>query len=331
MLPLPAFEWVSPGSLDELVRALGESPGESLLLAGGTDLLPNMKHGLFAPRRVIGLRRVRELRGIAETPAGGLVIGGGAPLDRVATDPRVMARYPALARAAGLVASPQIRRMGTIGGNLCLETRCVYYNQTAFWRGALGGCLKKDGPTCFVVPQGRRCVAAMSADTPAPLIAYGASVELVSVRGTRTLPVAKLFAGDGVKNNVRAADEVLTKVELPPPAERLFSAYEKVRSRAAIDFPLLSIAAAAVLDAGGHVVELTVVVGALGALPRVVRGLEITRAAPLSREAIDLVAEAAHTQCNPLSSLGAEDWRKDIVAPVVRRALAGLAPSRIAG
>lgn len=327
MLPLPAFDWLAPTTLDELVRAIGESPDDTLILAGGTDLLPNLKHGLFTPKRVIGLRRVKELTLIEESPDGGLVLGAGVSLDRIANDPRIVARYPALAQAAGLVASPQIRRMGTLGGNLCLDTRCTYYNQTAFWRGALGGCLKKEGDCCFVVPQGKRCVAAFSADTPGPLIAYDATVDLASVRGIRTLPVAKLFAGDGVKNHVRAADEVLTRVHLPAPTPGLRSVYEKLRARQSIDFPLLSIAAAVVLDAQGVVQDARIIVGALGALPRIVRGLETARSKPLSAEVIDAMARAAHTQCHPLSSLGAESWRQEVVAPMVRRALAALQPS----
>jgi 4-hydroxybenzoyl-CoA reductase subunit beta len=327
MLPLPDFEWLAPKSLDELVRALGERPDETRLLAGGTDLLPNLKHGLHAPKRVIGLRGVRELAQIDDTADGSLTIGAGVSLDRVAHDPRILARYPALARAASRVASPQIRHMGTLGGNLCLDTRCRYFNQTAFWRGALGGCLKKEGEVCHVVPQGKRCVAAFSADTPGPLITYDATLDLVSVRGSQTLPVAKFFGGDGLKNQVRASDEVLTRVHLPAPAAGLRSAYEKVRAREAIDFPLLSVAAAVVLDEGGLVTDVRVVVGALGALPRAVGKLDSVKGKPLSAETIDAIAQAAHAQCHPLASLGAEGWRQDVVAPTVRRALGALTPS----
>lgn len=327
MLPLPDFEWLAPTTLADLVRALGEHPNDTLLLAGGTDLLPNLKHGLHAPKRVIGLRRVRELSLVEESTDGALTLGSGVTLDTLANDARIVARYPALARAASLVASPQLRRMGTLGGNLCLDTRCAYINQTAFWRGALGGCLKRDGDVCHVVPQGKRCVAAFSADTPGPLITYDATVELVSVRGSRTLPVAKLFGGDGVKNHLREADEVLTRVHLPAPARGLRSAYEKLRARQAIDFPLLSIAAALTVGDDEVVTDLRLVVGALGALPRVVRKLEVHVGKPISPELFDDIARAAHTQCHPLSSLGAEAWRQDVVAPMVKRTLAALRAS----
>lgn len=317
MLPLPPFEWIAPQSLDELVRVLAEAPGDTMLVAGGTDVLPNLKHGLHAPRRVIGIAQLAELQQIEDAPDGGLAIGAGVHLDRLASDPRVRARYPALADAAASIASPQIRRMGTLGGNLLLDTRCAYYNQSAFWRGALGHCLKKDGTVCHVVPTGKHCVAALSADTPAPLIAFGAELELRSLRGTRVLPVEKLYAGDGVANHVRARDEVLVRVRLPAPAPGLQSAYVKLRAREAIDFPLLSVAVA--VDAG-----VRVVVGALGALPKLVR---VGVTPPLTDAAIDAIARAAQTQCHPLANLGAADWRQAVVGTQVARALRALVAS----
>ena len=325
MLPLPAFEWIAPTSLGELVRVLAEAPGETMLIAGGTDLVPNLKAGLYSPRRVVGLGRIAELQQIEIAPDGALALGAGVRIDRVATDPRVRARYPALADAAASVASPQIRRMATLGGNLLLDTRCAYYNQSAFWRGALGHCLKKDGDTCHVVPNGRHCVAAMSADTPAPLIAFGAEVELRSLRGTRVLPLARLYAGDGVTNHVRAPDEVLVQVRVPAPRPELASAYVKLRARQAIDFPLLSVAA--VVDPE-HV---RIVVGALGALPRGVRlADDQLHARPLTPAMIDAIGAAAETQCHPLANLGGADWRQAVVGTAVKRALGALVPSTTA-
>lgn len=328
MLPLPTFEWLAPRSLDEVVRLLAEPSGQTMLFAGGTDLLPNLKHGLAAPTRLVGLRRVAELSTVEEDGSGALVVGAGVTLDRVAADRRILARYPALAKAAGLVASPQIRRMGTLGGNLCLDTRCGYYNQTAFWRQALGYCIKKDGTVCHVVPGGKKCVAAMSADTPAPLIAYGASVDLVSASGTRTLPVAKLFAADGAINHVRRSDEVLARVRLPPPRRGLVSGYEKLRARQSIDFPLLSIAVTVVLGEAGVIEDVHVVVGALAARPREVGRLDTVKGRSLDARTIATVAEAAHAQCHPLANLGAEMWRQSAVRPLVERLLAGATPSR---
>ncbi len=320
VLPLPPFEWLAPRSLDEAVRALAAAPDDTMLLGGGTDVLPNLKHGLHTPRRLIGLGKIDEL-GRIEVGAD-VRLGAGVTIDRLAREPRVRAWYPALAAAAESIASPQLRRMGTLGGNLCLDTRCGFYNQTAFWRGALGHCLKAEGTVCHVVPAGRRCVAALSADTPAPLIAYQAELELRSVRGTRTLPLADFYAGDGVHHHQRAPDEIVVAVRLPAPAPGLRSSYLKLRTRQAIDFPLLSVAA--VVSA----VSVRVVVGALGPRPRQVRLADgVAAARPLTPASIDAIASAAAAQCHPLANLGDEPWRAAMVAPTVRRALHALVAS----
>jgi 4-hydroxybenzoyl-CoA reductase subunit beta len=297
-----------------------------MLLAGGTDLLPNLKHGLFAPRRLVSLRRVAALRESRETADGGLFLGAGLTLSELAAHPSVCTHYPALARAAGLVAGPQLRNMGTLGGNLCLDTRCVYYNQTRFWREALGYCLKKDGTVCHVVPEGSRCVAAHSADTPGPLIAYGAAVSLYSVRGAREVPVAEFFRGEGTRNTVRENDEILTGVTLPPPAPGCRAAYEKLRVRQAIDFPVLSVAASAVLGSGNRVEAMTLVVSGLGAKPRVVGRLdELVRGKRLDAALAAEVGEHARAQCHPLSNLNVDpEWRRDVLPVFVRRALLSL-------
>ncbi|MBE7447752.1 MAG: FAD binding domain-containing protein [Kofleriaceae bacterium] len=320
MLPLPPFSWLAPRSLDEALDALAAAPDETVLLAGGTDVLPHLKYGRRAPRRVIGLGRLPELARVEPTADGGLWVGAGVTLDHLAAEPRVVARYPALAAAAAAVGSPQLRRMGTLGGNLCLDTRCRYFDQSAFWRGALGHCLKKDGDTCHVVPGGRRCVAALAADTPAPLLVYEATIELRSVRAVRRLALTDFYAGDGLRPHVAARDEVVTGVHLPAPAADLRSAHVKVRARAAIDFPLLAVAAAV----GGG--EARVAVTALGPRPRLLRAP--APPGPLPDATIDALIALARARCHPLASLGDEAWRAAQIAPSVRRALTSLQPSR---
>jgi len=331
MLPLPTLDIVHPETVEEAAALLAEAPADTMLVSGGTDLLPNLKHGLAAPRRLVSLRRLAGLREIRSAPDGGLTIGAGVTLAALAADPRVRASYPALARAAGAVAGPQLRNMGTLGGNLCLDTRCVYFNQTAFWRGALGYCLKKDGDRCHVVPEGSRCVAAMSADTPAPLIAYGASVRLVSARGDRTIPVADFFRGDGARNTVREPDEILTGVILPAPPEGLRSGYRKLRVRQAIDFPILTTTAAAVVDSGERVQTLTLVVGALGARPKSVQRIDkLAHGRVLDDTLAREVSEEAHRQCHPLANLNVDsDWRREMVRVEVRRLLGELVGSAV--
>jgi 4-hydroxybenzoyl-CoA reductase subunit beta len=326
MLRLHEYAYHQPRALDEALALLDVHGDDAMPIAGGTDLMPNMKHRLFSPAHLVALKRVRELGGIGEAD-GALVIGAAETLAAVSRHPIVRERFPSLALAAGSVAGPQLRTMGTIGGNLCLDTRCTYYNQSLFWRQSLGFCLKKDGDTCHVTKVGKKCVAAHSADTPPVLITLGAEVELASAAGTRTVPVADLFIADGIWNNVRRRDEILTRVRIPLPARPLRTAFRKVRQRNAIDYPLLNIALAAELADGGAIEDLRIVVSALGARPRVVTGLEkIAAGQRLTDEVIDAVAQRAFQQCHPLTNIIVDpEWRRAMVPVYVRRALESLA------
>ena len=326
MLRLHEYRYHQPAALADALALIAAHPGRALPIAGGTDLMPNMKHGLFTPEHVVALRQIPELHGIREE-GGELVIGAAETLTTVAEHPLVRRLFPSLARAAGLVAGPQLRNMGTIGGNLCLDTRCTYYNQSHFWRGALGYCLKKDGTVCHVTKVGKKCVAANAADTPPVLMTLDATVELASRRGTRTVPVADFYVADGIANTVRGWDEILTAVRVPLRAAALHTGYQKLRQRAAIDFPLLMVAAAA--DLGGGVVRsLRVVVSALGSRPRMVTGLDrVAEGKPLDAATVEAVAERAFQQCHPLENIIVDpDWRRAMVPVYVRRTLADLAP-----
>jgi 4-hydroxybenzoyl-CoA reductase subunit beta len=320
VLTLPRFEWVSPTSVEAALALLSDTPGEALLVAGGTDAVPNLKHRLHEPKRIVHLGGVRELRFLRED-AEHLTIGALATLDDVSRDEAVRKHHPALAKAAGLVAGPQLRNMGTIGGNLCLDTRCTYYNQTFFWREALGFCLKKDGEHCHVVPQGRRCVAAHSSDVAPVLIALGAEVEIASRAGRRTIPVEGFFLGDGVHNNVLQPGELVTQVRVPARSRALSCGYQKLRPRNAIDFPMLSVALA-VRANGKGCEEIRLVVSALAAKPRSVGGLEaIAVGRTLDDAVIEGIAQAAYKQCRPQTSVPYDvDWRHEMVPVFVKRA-----------
>ena len=321
MLTLPRFEWVAPESVDELLAHLAAHPEESLVVAGGTDAVPNLKHRLHEPRYLVHIGRVEELR-FVRGGEDGLDLGPRVTLTQITREPVVLRDYPALARAAGLVAGPQLRNMGTLGGNLCLDTRCTYYNQTRFWREALGFCLKKDGVHCHVVPQGKRCVAAHSSDTAPVLIALEAEVEIASRAARRVVSAEDFFVADGIHNNVLAPGEIVTRIRLPRRSRGLQSGYQKLRPRAAIDFPMLSIAfAARVRD--GVCERARLVVGALAARPRTVAGLEaLVAGKALDEAAIDAVARAAYTQCKPVINIPYDqDWRHEMVPVFVRRAM----------
>ena len=325
MLRLHEYTYHRPETVAEAARLLAEHPGRARLIAGGTDLMPNMKHGLFTPEHVVALKQIGELHGIVEQD-GELVIGAAESLSAVARHPVVRHRFRSLAQAAGSVAGPQLRNMGTIGGNLCLDTRCTYYNQTYFWRNALGFCLKKDGDVCHVTKVGKKCVAAHSADTAGVLMTLGAVADLESVSGTRSVPVAEFFVADGIENTVRAWNEIVTRVRIPLPQERTRTAFRKVRQRGAIDFPLLNVAVAAELGEGLEVEDMRIVVSALGSRPRVVAGLEkVARGRRLDDATGEAIAERAFQQCHPLTNIIVDpEWRRAMVAVEVRRALSDL-------
>ncbi len=321
MLRLHPYRYHRPKELGEALELLREHRGDSMPIAGGTDLMPNMKHGLYTPSHLVALKGVEELHVIEERD-GELVIGAAETLTRVASDPLIKRRLPGLARAAEGIAHPMIRNIGTIGGNVCLDTRCTYYNQTYFWREALGFCLKKDGDICYVVKGGSRCVAAHSADTPPMLMTLGATVDLATADGARSVPLTKFFTADGIWNTVREPDELVIRVRVPIPSPRLRTSYQKVRERKSVDFPLLGIALAVEIDDSHLIESISLVVAGLGAKPRVVGGLDkIAGGQRLTPDIIEEVARRAHRQCNPLDNLIVDtDWRHAMVAVYVRRA-----------
>jgi 4-hydroxybenzoyl-CoA reductase subunit beta len=327
VLALPPFEMHSPTTLEEAVTLLSSFGPDASLVAGGTDILPNMKRGLLAPRHLVSLARVASLRGV-RIDGDAIRIGAMTTLDVIATHALVREKAQGLAEAAAAVGGPQHRRMGTLGGNLCLDTRCRYFNQTYFWRQALGFCLKKDGSKCHVVAGGQKCVAAASNDSAPVLIALGASIELASPRGVRTLAAADFYTADGIANTVRDPDEIVVAIRVPV-REGSTSAYEKLRRRGAIDFPILSVAAR-VDVAGDRITELALVVSALAARPRVVKSArELAVGKRPSEVSAESLGALARKECNPLPNVDADvAWRKQMVGVLVARALgrAGLGP-----
>ena len=326
MLPIPALRVLSPETLEQAVEALA-TPG-SRLVAGGTDLLPNLKHRLLRPTQLVSLHRVQGLRALEVDPAGGVLrLGAGLRLAEIAGSALVQQHAPSLAEAASLVASPQIRNMATLGGNLSLDTRCRYVNQSEFWRGALGGCLKSEGSECHVIPGGQRCVAAMSADCVPVLAALGARVSLFGAAGIRELPLLEYYRNDGADHLMRAADEILQEVRIPLPEGRRLERYVKWRVRGSIDFPLVSVALSFELEeaAGAKVRACRVVVAVLGARPREVR-LRAIAGRPLDAALAATIAEAVHSQCRPLENVPYEaEHRRHMLRVLTRRAIEALA------
>ena len=326
MLRLPKFQVALPESVADAVALLSAHEGEAMIVAGGTDLLPNLKHRLFEPKLLVSLERVAGLGAIQREADGTLRIGAMARLDQLAAHADVIAHAPALAQAAGVVSGPQLRRMGTAGGNVMLDTRCRYYNQTYFWRKSLGFCLKKDGTVCHVVAGGRMCVAAASNDTAPALMTLGARLIFEGMSGRRELLVDDLWKSDGVWNKHAAPSELLTEIRIPPQAAGHRGAYGKLRNRAAIDFPELGVATRVDVERGS-VRDADVVIVALAARPVRVKGAADTLrgAKPGERsftEATARLAEHAFKQCHPMPNVpGDEDYRREMVPVFVRRTL----------
>lgn len=326
MLRLHPYRYHRPGSVEQAIALLAEHAGDAMPIAGGTDLVPNMKHKLFTPGHLVSLRGIQELRGI-RADSGGVTIGATASLDAVARNAEVKEALPSLARAAGLVSGPQLRRMGTIGGNVCLDTRCTYYNQTRFWRKSLGYCLKKDGTACHVVKGGTRCVAAHSADAATALLPLGAELRIVGPDGERMVSIERFFTSDGVWNRRMEPGELLVSIRVPKPPPGVRQSFQKLRARASIDFPMLNLAARVDFDGDGRVADVQMAASALGSYPRRLGKLgEIAAGRPLDGTLVEELADQAFRQCHPLANLPVDsEWRRAMVPVLVRRALSEIA------
>jgi 4-hydroxybenzoyl-CoA reductase subunit beta len=320
MMRLPSFHYRAPRTLEEAAAWLAESPADTMLVAGGTDLLPNMKRLQQRPRTLIGLRAVGALRSIHVN--GGLTIGAGVTLGSLVGDDRVRARCPGLWQAALQVATPHLRNMGTIGGNLCLDTRCTYYDQSYEWRRAINFCMKKDGSTCWVATSSPKCLAVSSTDTAPMLEALGARVRLVSAAGERTVPIDTLYANDGMRYLTRRPDEILAEVFVPD-QEGWRSTYWKLRRRGSFDFPVASVAAALQLGGDGRVQQARVVVGAVSSRPLAsATAAERLIGQSLSDEVIAHAADAAYGVAKPMDNTDFElVWRKKMVRALATYAL----------
>ena len=329
MLTLPEFQLLRPTTIDEAVSMLAEHPA-ARLVGGGTDLLVNMKHGVTEADTLVDVTAIPGLDEITAGDGGGLTIGATARLADAAHNGLVQRRFPSLAEALAQVAGPQLRNMGTFGGNVCLDTRCVYINQTHFWRRSLGYCLKKDGDGCHVVKAGKRCVAAQSSDSVPVLVSLGAEARLVGPAGERIAPLESLYRRNGEAHLTLAADEILVSVTIPGPANQLSSAYRKLRVRKAIDYPALSIAGAVERDGDQRVTRIAVVGTALMATPRKLSGLDaIALGNQLDDALIDEIARRAHKQFVPLTNILVDpQWRREMVPVFVRRCLHNLVPSQ---
>ena len=318
MMRLPWFDYRAPRSVAEAAKILAAEGPQAMLVAGGTDLLPNMKRRHQSPSTLVSLRQVEGLKKISN--GSGLTLGAGLTLTAVVQEARTQP-YRGLRQAAAQVATPHLRNMGTLGGNLCLDTRCTYYNQNYEWRKAIDFCMKKDGEVCWVATASKRCLAVSSTDTAPALISLGASVKLVSAAGERVVALRDLYKNDGMDYLTRRPDEILTEVMLPE-AGGWKSTYWKLRRRGSFDFPLLGVAASVRLSPDGAVEDARLVLGAVSSHPLTIHVEKIVLGKKLADDVIAEVGEAAQSRAKPMDNADMDlRWRKHVVADFVGYAL----------
>ena len=322
-MSLPAFRVARPKTVEEAVRVLSEWGPEAMVIAGGTDVVPNLQMRLFSPKLLLDVKPISALRGITYTGGGALRIGALTTLTEIIESPLVHNSYPVLVSAASAVAGPLQRNMGTLGGNLCLETRCLWYNQSYFWRKSLGGCLKKDGPICHVAPGGKRCWAVWSGDTAPALITLDAEIEVGGPRGMRRLPLAQFYKNDGMDRIALGRDELVTAIHIPARTAGRRGLYLKLRVRDAVDYPLASVAASLDIDNAGVCRDARVALAAVNPAPLLVKEAgEALNGQQYSPELVERVAQAAIRTGKPLTtSASTPVYRREMLRVFTRRAL----------
>jgi len=328
MQRLPKFEYHMPKSIDETLTILNNHGREAMLVAGGTDVYPKMKRKQFRPKVLVGMKQLTDLRAIRGDHQSGMTLGASATLTEIANHPEIVQHYTGLATAAGVVSTPVLRNMGTIGGNICLDTRCNYYDQTHEWRKSINWCKKApgDGLTseqvpCRVAPGSPVCLAVSSTDTAPMLIAMRAEITLMSAKGERRVPVGTLFGTDGMNYMTKQPDELLTEIHLPP-SNGAKTAYKKLRRRGAFDFPVLG-AAVSITANGDQVEAAKVVLGGVASFPiEVTAAEEALVGQTLSEELIESVGQAAFKPARPMDNTDYHlYYRKKMVPIYVKRAL----------
>jgi len=319
---LPKFEHLQPGSLEEALDLLSEYGEEAKVIAGGTDLLVSMKQRLLTPKYLLNLKSLAELDFIEEGKEG-LRIGALTRLTNIIKSPLVREKFPVLAQAASYVSAPPLQNMGTLGGNLCLNTRCFFYNQSQFWRQARPLCFKTGGEMCHVVRGSDHCYSVYQGDLAPVLIALEARVKLAKKGGEWVVPLLDLYTGRGEEPIALEAGEILTEVEIPTPTIPWGGDYQKLRYRGAMDFPLVGVAAVLSLNGescAGAKVVLTAVASAPVMVGEACKLLEGQRP---DEEAIAKAAEAAYEVAHPVANIGSTPlYRKKMVRVMTKRAIA---------
>ena len=320
-MSLPEFKLLRPRSVEEAVGYLAKHGNNIRVLAGGTDLIPSMRQKLFEPEYVLDLRHIAELTGIR--PRGrGAEIGARTTLTAIEHSEALRRHFPVLTQAAATVASPVLRNMGTIGGNICLDTRCLWYNQSLTWRKACGFCIKKDGNLCHVAPGGEKCWAAFSADTPPALLCLNAELEIAGTSGVRRVPLREFYTGLGDSYRKLEPDELLTRVFLPESAADYRGIYRKLRIRGSIDYPLAGVAVV-LKRSNGHVSDARLAITAVNPAPMLVKGAtQMLEGKTVDEGLAEAVGDLAARTAKPLTTSAlTPEYRREMIRVFTMRAV----------
>ncbi|MFY9611849.1 MAG: xanthine dehydrogenase family protein subunit M [Blastocatellia bacterium] len=322
MMRLPKFSYRVPKKISDAVKMMADAGPDASFVAGGTDLYPNMKRRQQTPRTVISVTRLRELQEIRGDAETGMVIGASVSLTDLCEHPIIQRDYPVVANAARLISTPILRNMGTIGGNLLLDTRCNYYDQNYEWRKGINFCLKKDGDVCWVAPSSPKCWAVQSSDLAPVMVAISAKLRLVSTVGDRLIDAAGIYNDDGIQYLHKRPGELLTEIHLPP-VNTTRAVYKKLRRRGSFDFPVLGVAASIDVSKDGIIREARLVLGGVAPSPIQVREAEASLVGHLlDDQRIHAATEACYIKARPLDNTDfVMGWRKQMTRPFVRRAL----------
>jgi 4-hydroxybenzoyl-CoA reductase subunit beta len=319
-MSLSEFQLARPRTLPDALAYLSDH-ASIRVLAGGTDLLPSMRQKLFEPEHVLDLRQIVELKGIREIEQG-IEIGALTTLREIEHSLILRNNYPVLTEAAKTVASPLIRHMGTIGGNICLDTRCLWYNQSLAWRKSCGFCIKKDGDLCHVAPGGSKCWAAFSGDTPPALLCLNAEIEIASAANSRRVPLRDFYTGEGDNYRKLQTNELITKIILPDSSSGYHGKYRKLRVRGSIDYPLAGVAVA-IKRSNGHIEDLQIALTAVNPAPVLVAGLmALVNKGTIDDQTAEHAAELAAGTAKPLTTSAlTPEYRREIIRIFTKRAI----------
>jgi len=321
-LSLPQFRLLRPRAIEEAVSYLAKHAGNVRVLAGGTDLIPSMRQKLFEPGCVLDLRGLSELRGIRPQTSGVVEIGALTTLSSIEKSTYLRQHYPVLTEAAATVASPVLRNMGTVGGNICLDTRCLWYNQSLTWRKGCGFCIKKDGNLCHVAPGGTKCWAAFSGDTPPALLCLNAEIEIAGPDGRRSISLRDFYTGDGENYRKLLPTELVTRVFLPAESADYRGIYRKLRVRGSIDYPLAGVAVA-MKRSNGHVADARIAITAVNPAPLLLQHAgEMLIGRAVDEALADAVGDLAARTAKPLTTSAlTPEYRREMIRVFTKRAV----------